>query len=149
MIGKRIPLQAMKALRGCGCKGPHITTTALGRGKVTSPTLRCLYPGKALILILQEADWTPEPVWTWRSEEKSPLFEHRGSNPGHPACNQATTERPVLCTFDSKSRLCAVGRGKLTRGAMDLDMYPDSTVYEYIPRIHGSQSDCDRRLSWC
>ena len=38
------PLQAMKAHGGCGCKGPHIHSTALGRGRVASPMLGRLYP---------------------------------------------------------------------------------------------------------
>ena len=37
------PLQAMKAHGGCGCKDPHITATALGRGSVASHTLGRLY----------------------------------------------------------------------------------------------------------
>ena len=31
-----------------------------GRGRVASPKLDRLYPGKALILILQEAEWTQD-----------------------------------------------------------------------------------------
>ena len=38
--------------------------TALGRGRVASPMFDHLYPGKALVLILQETEWTPGPVLT-------------------------------------------------------------------------------------
>ena len=55
----------------------------------------------------------------------------------------------ISIAFGSKRWLCAVGRRRFTRGYTDLDMRPDSSVYEYIPRMHGSQSDCDRRVIWC
>ena len=54
----------------------HIfAATALRRGRVTCPTLAFFTPGKASVLILQETEWTPGPVWTRRSEEKS--LSHR------------------------------------------------------------------------
>ena len=59
----------MKAQGGRGCKGPHIRSR--------------LYPP---VLILQEAEWTPGPVWTKSSEKNSPL-RHPGSKPGRPARN--------------------------------------------------------------
>ena len=46
-------------------------------------------PEKSQVLILEEDEWTPGPVWTRRSEEKSPLLRHPGSNPGRPARSQA------------------------------------------------------------
>ena len=65
----------------------HIyTATALGRGRIASPTLGLLYPR---ILILYEPEWTPGPVWRRRSEEKSPPFRHAGLNLGRPARSQA------------------------------------------------------------
>ena len=48
--------------------------------------------------------------------------------------------REIGIAFDSKHGLCAEGRQRLTRGDTNLDMFPDSTVYEYIPSIHGLQS---------
>ena len=49
----------------------HIfTAKALGRGRMATPTLGCLYPqGNFPVLILEEVEWTPGPVWTRRSEE--------------------------------------------------------------------------------
>ena len=68
----------------------HIfTATALGRGRVASPTRPPLPPGKPPVLILQEAEWTPGPVWTRRSKEKSPPLRHPGSNLGRPARSSA------------------------------------------------------------
>ena len=55
--------------------------------------------------------------------------------------------REISIAFDSKRRLCAMGTRRLTHGDTDLDMFPDSTVYQYIPRIHGSQSDYDCRVN--
>ena len=73
------------------------TATALGRGRVASLTLGCLYPrGKPPVLILQEAEWTSGPVWTRRSEEKSPPLRHPGSNPGRPA------RSPAPCRLSQK-----------------------------------------------
>ena len=40
---------------------------------------------KALLVILQEAEWTPGLVWTRRSEEKFPALRHPGMNPGRPS----------------------------------------------------------------
>ena len=57
--------------------------------------------------------------------------------------------REISIAFNSKRGLCAVGRRMLTRGHTELDMCPDSSVYEYIPRMHRSQSDHDRRVIWC
>ena len=49
-----------------------------------------LYPrGNSSVLIIQEVEWTPGPVWTRRSEEKSPPLRHPGSSPGRPAHSQA------------------------------------------------------------
>ena len=44
------------------------TATALGRDRVGSHILGRLYPEKAPLYILQEAEWTPESVWIGRSE---------------------------------------------------------------------------------
>ena len=60
-------LEDMKAHRGYGCKDPHIHShdTKLERGRVVSRTLVRLYLlGNPLVLILQEAEWTPGSVWT-------------------------------------------------------------------------------------
>ena len=43
----------MKAHGGCGCKGAYTyvyTATALGKGRVASPTLVRLYPGTHFIV---------------------------------------------------------------------------------------------------
>ena len=50
---------------------------------MASPTLGRLYPrGNSPVLILQEVEWTPGPVWTRRCEEKSPPFPTPGIEPG-------------------------------------------------------------------
>ena len=54
----------MKTHGGCDTRDHISAATALGRAKVTSRTLGRLYPGKAPVITLQEAAWTPEPVWT-------------------------------------------------------------------------------------
>ena len=42
-----------------------LAAMALERGRMTSPMLvHLLPPGKALVLILQEIEWTPASVWT-------------------------------------------------------------------------------------
>ena len=57
---------------------------------MASPTLGRLYPrGNSPVLILYEVEWTPGPIWTRRSEEKSPPLRHPGSNPARPARSQA------------------------------------------------------------
>ena len=71
------PLQTM-AHGGCGCKDPHIgyTAAALRRRRVASPTLGRSYTlGKPPVLILQEAEWTPGPVWTWTEEMREKYKE--------------------------------------------------------------------------
>ena len=66
------------------------TVMALGTGRVASPILGRLYSqGKALVIILQEDEWAPGPIWTRRSEEKSPPLRHPGLNPGRPARSSA------------------------------------------------------------
>ena len=48
----------------------HIfAATELGRGRVANPMLGHVFSWKAPVLILQEAAWTPGPVWTQKSEE--------------------------------------------------------------------------------
>ena len=47
---------------------------------------------------LQEAQWTPKPVWTW-GEEKSPHQRHPGSNPGRPARSQAPCRLSYLANL--------------------------------------------------
>ena len=55
---------------------------ALLRRRVASLMLGHLYPpGKVPVLILQEAELTPGPVWIRSSEEKSPPLLHPGLNP--------------------------------------------------------------------
>ena len=54
---KLSPLQAMKAKGDVNAR-VHIY---IGRGRVVSPTLGSLEPP---VLILQEAEWTPGPIWT-------------------------------------------------------------------------------------
>ena len=50
--------------------GSVFTATALRRDGVASPTLGRLHPhGKPPLLILREAERTPGPAWTGRSEE--------------------------------------------------------------------------------
>ena len=97
LLIKVSPLQAMKAHGGCGCKGPHIhshsTRKRQGGQSYARPPLP---PGKPPVLILQEAEWTSGPVWTRRTEEKSPLLRHPGSNPGRPARIQAPCDILVI-----------------------------------------------------
>ena len=42
--------------------------------------------------------------------------------------------REISIAFDSKRRLCAIGRRRHTHGDTDLEISPDSTAYEYSPR---------------
>ena len=71
------PLQARKA-QDMDTK-VHIFT-AMMLGKVWWLTIYT--HGKAQVLILQGAVWTPGLVWTWRNEEKSAPRRHLGSNQG-------------------------------------------------------------------
>ena len=58
-----IPITDHEGPGGCGFKGPQYTATALGRGMVASTTLGRLYPrGENPVHILEEAEWTPDPV---------------------------------------------------------------------------------------
>ena len=59
--------------------------TTLGGGRLASPTLGRLYPDKAQVLTLQEAERASEPFRTRRSEEKSPHFH----------CPELNTNRSV------------------------------------------------------
>ena len=87
---KVFPIQAMKA-KGVVDSRVHIyKATALGRGRVASPTLGRLYcRGDIPVLISQEVEWTSGPVLTRRSEENFPPLRHPGWNPGRPARSQA------------------------------------------------------------
>ena len=67
------------------------TATALGRRRVANLTLDRLYPGKVLVLILHEAEWTPGAVWTRRREEKSA--------PPSATWDQTRTVQPVAKHF--------------------------------------------------
>ena len=50
---------------------------------------------------LQEAEWTPGPVWTQGSEKSAPL-RHPGSNIGRPARSQASCRLSYLAhTFNT------------------------------------------------
>jgi hypothetical protein len=76
------------------------TTSALDGGKWSaSRPGRALAPGKGPpVPIGQEAEWTPEPVWTKRLERKY-FFPCRGSNLEHSAVQSAArhyTELPWL-----------------------------------------------------
>jgi len=52
---------------------------------VVSSTARPQFtPGKEQVPILQEAEWTPGPVWTGGKSRP-----HRNSNPNLPACSQS------------------------------------------------------------
>ena len=64
--------------------------------------LNRLYPGeKHQILILQEAEWTPGPVWTRRNEETSPPPPTPGlkSGPSSPQLDALTLELPSSLLF--------------------------------------------------
>ena len=88
--GEGTPLLAIQAHGGCGCKGPQIHSHGTRRRQGGQSYARPPVPrGNSLVLILQEVEWTPGPVWTRRSEEKSPPIRHPGSNPGRPARSQA------------------------------------------------------------
>ena len=52
----------MKATGNVDARVYIFAATALGRGRVVSPTLGCLYPGKAPVLMLQEAELTLGPL---------------------------------------------------------------------------------------
>ena len=79
------PLQSMKAHEDVDARVHICAVTALGRGKQACPTLTVFTPGKAPVVILHEAEWTPGPVWTRRSEEKSPHLRRPESYQDRPA----------------------------------------------------------------
>ena len=66
-------------------------------------------PGKDLVPILQEAGWTPGPVWTGGKSRP-----HRDSIPDHPACSQSLyrlsylgnihTKHHIICSATESSR---------------------------------------------
>ena len=101
--GKGIPHYRTWRPTGDVAARVHIfTAMALGRGRVASPTLGRVYPrGKPPVLVLQEAEWTSGPVWTRRSEEKSPPHRHPGSNPGRPARSPAPCRLSNLDIYGS------------------------------------------------
>ena len=87
---KVFPLQAMKTHGDVSSRFYTYTATALGRGRVASPTLGSLYhPGKAPGTHFV-GGWvdsrTSLDTKEWR---KSPPLRHPGSNPGHPSLSQA------------------------------------------------------------
>ena len=78
----------MKARRGCGCKGAHTyvyTATALGKGRVASPTLGHLYLRYSFYSRLSGPQ-EQSGIKDWR---KSPPLRHPESNPGRRARSQA------------------------------------------------------------
>ena len=91
------PLQTMKAHRNVDTRIHIFAVSALGRGRVVSPTLGRLYRRKAQVLISQEAERTSGPFWTRMSKEKYPLLRQPGSNPGRPARTEA------LCRLSYRS----------------------------------------------
>jgi hypothetical protein len=72
--GKAVPLHAMEALGGESRYSSYSFTTSASdgvSGQRHAPAA-FLPPGKGPpVPIVQEAGWTPEPVWTQRLEEKS------------------------------------------------------------------------------
>jgi hypothetical protein len=70
---KADPLHAMKVLGERRYSSYSFSTSALDGGEWSaSRPGRALAPGKVPpVPIVQEAGWTPEPVWTQRVEEKS------------------------------------------------------------------------------
>jgi hypothetical protein len=70
---KAVPIHATEALGGEEYSSYSFSTSALDGGEwpASRPGL-ALPPGKGPpVPIVQEAEWTPEPVWTQRLEEKS------------------------------------------------------------------------------
>ena len=78
----------MNAQRDVDARVHIFTATSLGWGRVAKPTLAHLYTGEVSVLILQETEWTPGPIWTRRSEESPPSSWCLESNPDHPARSQ-------------------------------------------------------------
>jgi hypothetical protein len=74
----------MEALGGRGSIAPtHSRPRGWGEWSASRPG-RALPPGKGPpVPIVQEAGWTPEPVWTQSLEEKS-FHLYRASNPDLP-----------------------------------------------------------------
>jgi hypothetical protein len=70
---KAVPLHAMKVLGGEEIYSTYSFTTTLDGGEWSaSRPGRALAPGQGPpVPIVQEAGWTPEPVWPPRIEEKS------------------------------------------------------------------------------
>ena len=67
----------MKVHGGCGCKGARTyvyTATALGKGRVASPTLGRLYPRYSFYSRLSGP---PEAVWVLRTEENLHPYDTR------------------------------------------------------------------------
>ena len=89
----------MKTHGGCGCKIHMQAYTATALGRRGWPPLR---PGKSTqYSFLKEAEWIAGPVWTRRSEEKSPLLRHLGPNPCRPPRSQAPCRLSYLALVKS------------------------------------------------
>ena len=83
--------QCNKGIPTTGCEDPlWLYSEARHQEDVGWLVLRSsvFTPWKAQVLILEEAESIPEPVWTRMSTEKSPSLRHQGSNTSLPALNQ-------------------------------------------------------------
>jgi len=71
----------MEAQRGENYSFPLSLTSALDGGVSRTPGSGRITPGNEPVLIVQEAEWAPDPVWTV-ARFSSPLgFEPRSSLP--------------------------------------------------------------------
>jgi hypothetical protein len=83
IISKAVPLQVMKALGGVSTLSRPRHSMGVS-GQRHAPA--ALYSGKGPPLaIVQQAGWSPEPVWTKRLEEKS-----------FGLCQESNLDRPVV-----------------------------------------------------
>ena len=85
---KDSPITGHEGPWGIWIQGSTFVAMSLGRVQDGFPCAATFTPREVPVLILQEAEWIPRPVWTW-SVEKSPPLCSLGSNPGRPACRQA------------------------------------------------------------
>ena len=150
------PLQAIRAHGGCGCKDPHIHSHGNRKRQGGQSYAR---PPLPPVLILQEVGWIPGPVWSRRSEEKSPPLRHTGSNPGRPARSQAPSiMKTIQCNLAQLSILFVPQR--IWRSIVQLSLtfcvlwaYDDTKPLQLQNRRFGNKEirvkKCQQQLHEC
>ena len=100
--GKRIKVphyRPWKHIEDVDSRGHIFAAMVLGRGRVANLTLSCLYPQKSLSTHFTGGWVDPRAIWTWKSEEKSPLIHCPWSNLG------------CLASSEAPCRLCYLAPG--------------------------------------